>query len=675
MRLFFLPAVQLMNRLNYPAKFVLIGVLVLAAILVLLGSLALNAFTTIDLTRKEIAATEFLRPLSKQVQLTQQHRGLSAGLLGGNPQMQEALSKKQGEVQAMLVAVDLVQQRHSSLLGTDGEWQQAKQAWESLRNGGLNLPVKQNFADHTALIERLGRLQVNIADQGGLNGDPDIDSFYLIDTLVNKLPEMLERVAIVRGQGTGILARQAMSAQEKIDFAVHLAVLRRTLSGLQLNFAKAGKQSPEIQPSLQQFSQAIGAATQDVMLAVNEELLSERLGLTPKAYFERGSVAIDVGYQQLYETLFPALDKLLEARVRRLQYQLLLQAGMALCVCLVLAYLSIGVYLSVIGAVRQLSEGAAAISEGDLTTHIELDSHDELSQIARSFNSMATSFNRLLGKMQKTAGSLSRAAHEMAASSANVSQSSQVQSESASTMAAAVEEMTVGINEIREHARRALQTTARSGELSLEGGRMVEETAREMEMIAGAVNQSARSVEELGRLSNDISSIVGVIKGIADQTNLLALNAAIEAARAGDSGRGFAVVADEVRTLAERTTRSTQEISSMIEAIQGGTREAVELMSEGVQRVNQGVALSRQAGAAMHDVRQHAEESSHEVADISASLNEQSVASNEIASNVEQIANMVEKNSFEVRTAAETAHLLEKLADEMQDEVRCFKVN
>lgn len=675
MRHIFSPAVQLMNRLNYPVKFLLIGFFVFTAISILLGSLAYNAFTTINLTRKEIAATELLRPLNKSIQLLQQHRGLSAGLLGGNQAMQETLNKKQGEVQETMAAVDLVQQRYSSLLGTATEWQEARKGWEEIRANGLALPIKQNFAEHSALIARLGRLQVNIADQGALNGDPDIDSFYLIDTLVNKLPQMLERLAVVRGQGTGVLARQIIQPQEEIDFAVHSATLRSTLAGLQLNLEKAGKQSPAQQSTLSRFSQELGNATQNTLQVVSDELLGKRLGLTPKVYFEQTSIPINVGYQQLFETLFPALEKLLDARIDRLQHQLMLQVGLAVFVCLALAYLSLGVYFSVIGAVRQLSAGAAAIAGGDLTTRIDLDSHDELSQIATSFNSMAGTFNRLLGKMQQTAGSLSGAAHEMASSAASVSQSSQVQSDSATSMAAAVEEMTVGINEIREHAKMAQKTSARSGELSVEGGRMVEETAREMEKIAEAVNQSARSVEELGRQSKQISSIVGVIKGIADQTNLLALNAAIEAARAGESGRGFAVVADEVRTLAESTTRSTQEISSMIEAIQQGTREAVARMSEGVERVNDGVALSRQAGEAMSSVRSQAEVSSQEVADISDSLNEQSAASNEIANNVERIATMVEQNSSAIRTAAETAHLLEVLADEMQSEVRSFRVS
>jgi methyl-accepting chemotaxis protein len=196
-----------------------------------------------------------------------------------------------------------------------------------------------------------------------------------------------------------------------------------------------------------------------------------------------------------------------------------------------------------------------------------------------------------------------------------------------------------------------------------------------MKRIAESVEQSAKLIEELGRQSDRISAIVNVIKDIADQTNLLALNAAIEAARAGESGRGFAVVADEVRKLAERTTKSTQDIASMIASIQSGTSQAVESMHSGVERVAGGVELAMRAGEAMERIKSGALRVVQSVDDISLALKEQSAASVEIAGNVEKIAQMAEENNAAVAGTTATARELERLAAGLQGEIRRYRVN
>jgi methyl-accepting chemotaxis protein len=280
----------------------------------------------------------------------------------------------------------------------------------------------------------------------------------------------------------------------------------------------------------------------------------------------------------------------------------------------------------------------------------------------------------LLRVVQQTAEQLGQAATDVSSSAAQVSEGSIEQSSAASSMAAAIEEMTVGIDQIAEHAQTAHEVSTESGVLSEEGGRIVDGTVAEMQKIADTVNQSATIIEELGRHSASISAIVNVIKEIADQTNLLALNAAIEAARAGEQGRGFAVVADEVRKLAERTTSSTQEISSMIGVIQKGTAGAVASMQAGVARVAEGVDLSRRAGASISRIKDGASRVRGDVSDISNSLREQSAASNEIARSVERIAQMSESNSAAVQGTARTARELERLATELQSEVKRFRV-
>jgi methyl-accepting chemotaxis protein len=188
------------------------------------------------------------------------------------------------------------------------------------------------------------------------------------------------------------------------------------------------------------------------------------------------------------------------------------------------------------------------------------------------------------------------------------------------------------------------------------------------------VSDIAERTGELGRSSEEITSIVNVIREIADQTNLLALNAAIEAARAGEQGRGFAVVADEVRKLAERTGQSTAEIKSKVEKIQQGTHATVDAMQRGVAQAGSSAGLARDAGVAIKKIRDGAAKAEAAVNDITAALREQTTAANQVAKNVEVIAQMSEENSVASEQTAVTAKRLSDLAGELSACASRFRV-
>lgn len=674
MELMFSPAIALMSRLKYRAKFAVMGLLAVLAIGFLLILLITGQSNAIRLTGNERLALALIGPMHKQIQLMQQHRGLSAGYLGGNAGMKPKLDAKQAEVASAIGEVDAVEAGQAALLRTTSEWTGVKADWDKLRAGLEGMKVADTLAAHGALIERQLRLQVQVADAGSLVGDPDIDSFYVIDTLIHRLPAMLERLGKARAKGTGTLAKKEISDADKVEFQVHLAVLKQTLDVLMLNLDKAGRQNPAIAPALARLGGELGAASTEVMSMIADDILGARFSIPAPTYFDKATQAIDIGYRELFATLIPTLDSLLKARQEKLQRDLALEIGASAVFFLLLLWLSGGAYYAVIRTVHDLSREATAMAGGNLTVRIAMRTRDELSEVGDSFNRMAASVQALLRSVQQTASSVTEAASDVSRSASRVADSSSEQSEAATGMASAVQQMTASIDQISEHARTAQQVSVESGGLSEHGGRIVDDTAREMERIASTVNESARIIEQLGKHSEGISAIVNVIKEIADQTNLLALNAAIEAARAGEQGRGFAVVADEVRKLAERTTQSTKEISDMIGAIQQGTTGAVASMKSGVTRVAEGVTLSRRAGESIAKIRQGTQDVRQSVGDISSAMSEQSLASNEIARGVERIAQMAERNSVDVRATADTVLKLEQLATTLQAEVSRFRV-
>jgi methyl-accepting chemotaxis protein len=339
---------------------------------------------------------------------------------------------------------------------------------------------------------------------------------------------------------------------------------------------------------------------------------------------------------------------------------------------LLLAWWIIG---SITGPLNQMRTTITEVEKsGDFTRRIPVGTGDEVGQTAKSFNELLVALQQTLGQVLDSVGKVSDAARSLSAASGQVATSSSSQSEATSAMAAAIEEMTVSINHVSESAHEAVEISRNSGKLSAEGGDVIHKAAAEMSQIAETVRHTAQAIEELGEHSNQISSIVQVIKDVADQTNLLALNAAIEAARAGEQGRGFAVVADEVRKLAERTTKATEEITQMIASMQHSAHAAVSTMETAVDQVSGGVALANQAGSAIIQIKDGAEQVVGVVNDISSALSEQSSASNDIASQVERVAQMTEENSAAAAESASAASNLQELANNMQAAVSRFKI-
>jgi methyl-accepting chemotaxis protein len=352
--------------------------------------------------------------------------------------------------------------------------------------------------------------------------------------------------------------------------------------------------------------------------------------------------------------------------------------------------------------IEQLAATIEIVSTGNLTVAIDVDSKDEVGFLANSMKAMILSLGLLVRKIALTSEQVAAAAEELTANAENsaqantqvaatideVAQGSKKQANAVDATALVVEQISAGIQRIAANANTVSGMAEKTSNAANQGDKAVHAAMDQMKIIEKSVTSSAQVVTHLGERSIEIGQIVDTISGIAGQTNLLALNAAIEAARAGEQGRGFTVVAEEVRKLAEQSQEAAKRIASLISEIQLETSNAVAAMNNGTHEVKVGADVVNNAGKAFQEIASLVGEVSCQVREISAAIQQMASGSQQIVTSVRDIGRIstdaagqtqavsfaTGEQSASMEEIAVSSQALARMAEELQDAVRKFRV-
>lgn len=373
-------------------------------------------------------------------------------------------------------------------------------------------------------------------------------------------------------------------------------------------------------------------------------------------------------------------DELAHGRAREASSEGQTSSVVILSITAVAVILSVALFLAFmkmiirsIGVLREQLDNIAQ-GEGDLTRRIPVENDDDLGQLATSFNQVLANLQTMIGAIQQLSNKLDDGAQELATAARDNNNGISKQTDSISMVATAVNEMQSAIEEVAGNASRAAEITRSAQEKGNNSATIIRNSSEQVRRLAAQINKAVEVIRKLAQNSENITSVLDVIRGVADQTNLLALNAAIEAARAGEQGRGFAVVADEVRTLAQRTQQSTEDIQAMISTLQSGVADIVSVMETGSKDAVETEKLATEAESELNGILAAMADISDMNISVASATEEQTQVVDEINRSVTEINDLAAESARRSEGIDSISKSLAGYADELKGQTGRFRV-
>ena len=638
---------NLIHRLRLSHKF---GLLALLGALMLAPPMTyylVDAEAELASTRQEVAGLQPSAALLKLIRLTQQHRGLTATVLGGKAEAEGQRAERQREVDQALGEFAALAAGIEDPKFAEG-WQQVQQQWKTLsaQVAQRQLAAPASFAGHSALVELQLDLHGRIVSHYGLNLDPEPVSYHLVIATMTQLPQLAEQLGKLRGSGAGILARGQATVADRAMLGGLSESARGEMHRLLTTLERALEHDPALRERMAGPIEQARAGVERTREMLRTELIeAEALTLPSAEYFQATTKAIDQVFA-VHGLASEALAGALQVRTARLQRTEWLVIGLSVLMVGLCGLLARSIVRTILQATDDARRMAERIAAGDLSPEPLRAGEDELGRMVQAMEAMRLSLTEVVGTVRENAVSVAAASAQIAQGNIDLSSRTEQQAAALQQTAATMDQLGSTVSHNADHAREADGLAREASTLASRGGEMVSQVVGTM----GGISEASRK----------IGDIIGVIDSIAFQTNILALNAAVEAARAGEQGRGFAVVATEVRNLAQRSAEAAREIKALI--------------STSVERVEQGVSLVDQTGRSVGEVVASIRRVSDIVAQISAASAEQSTGVAQVGQAVTQMDRATQQNAALVEQSAAAAGTLKSQAEQLVDAVARFRI-
>lgn len=673
-------------------KFAVIMVITGIAAVVLLFALFRQLNGQIEFNTFETYGVDYLEPVQELFEAAITYHEVVLGESTQDPIAMEALFEEIEAVDAQLGPILNTPQSSVSDKVTEIHtlWQQLAQ--------------NNDRADYEAWVSAIVSIYQNeVANNSNLILDPDLDTYYLMNSYLFIIPSYVESLNELQMKLQDVQS-STLSLEEKVEIIALYQTVKDNVQKIESNFTTQVRHTADksVFSSMEQVMVEIIAQSSSLLTLLEQQVIYNELAINDVAHFNTLIHGIIEEMHRYHYEHADILNHLIDLRIADYSQVKYMSIGALSILGLVALYFVIGFYISIRYAVHHLQRVANDVEQGALYTKADLRSKDEFAMVGQSFNNIIATFYSIIESNRRTIQQLMQNAEELlshAKQTSNVTaQVTEHVQEFSSGMikqvnvsnhsASSTEEMVRSIENIATAATQVTAASAENTKMSLQGNDLLQQVISQIQSIQQTIESAANTVHLLGERSQHINAIVHTIEDISAQTNLLALNASIEAARAGEHGKGFAVVAQEVRKLAEMSADSSQQIRILIHEVLGDTNEAVEAMNDGKQEVQQGIVVVQLANQAFNDILNSAENVTTQTAEINAAAQHLMAASTTITQSVEEMQQIAVNSSQktndlltftkEQMTAMEeisqTAQKLDFIARELEDGVRTFRL-
>lgn len=653
----------------------------------------------IDFAESEMLGVEYLRPLSELLVLANQHAEATRRLQDGDADAKTDVARLRAAMEPALRMMEIVDSRMGKQLLTSEDDMAARKrvmahpsaiakTWEALRPQEGDRQRSTEL--HSEMISGLRNLITHIGDTSKLILDPDLDTYYNMDILLLREPEIIDRVFGLQADTQQVIAKGGMtSISDRASLAGKIDLLEyqteTTIADIKTVISELGNFSARSNHEMQQqvtdvltargqkVTNSIGAL---VALVRANVIVPEKPSLEPAALHAAAQAAVTAS-TELWQTSFDQQSRMLEirrdgdlTRQRAALWSVLFAVVLSIC-------LTVLVGRSITKPVARAAGVAEQLARGELPEKIDIGTaRDEPSMLLASINKMLQFLD-----LRKTMGMLNEASGIIVKAIADLDEQTNAQSGAIGRQAAALQETQVTSQEIKQtsevaaqKASEILRVAERAEEVSRSGEATLEQTLDGLADIGSHVQTIA---DEIGKLSSRTAQIVAItqtVKDLADQSNMLALNAAIEAVRSGEHGKGFAVVAREIRNLADQSIQATDRVKEILDSTSGAVQLVVSTTDKGKQRMEAGIEQLRASGDNLRELATIVRESSDGVRQIAAAVGQQNAGIVQIFAAVTEQTKMMEETTQRLDATREAASVVMKVSKDVSEVAGRFRL-